>query len=336
VSIRGAIRRGISVPVVVALEAILLLSSPLSMAVAAVACLLTRSSRPLRTTALVIAYAAIELDTLSRIMRGVDDWDALVRRVLVASYAAMRRSLAVPLVIETGSPGPDEVGRTNAVIALSRHCGPGDSVYIAWLLGIHYGLSLHIVLKGALRWEPTINLAAGQVPLCFVGSRPEQAVAEVGELAAGLTAGDALLLFPEGRNFSWARWHAAIAHLRRQGQFSRAQRAGRRTHTLPPRLGGAVAALAAAPTADVLLIAHSGFSDDGRDRPWWRLPVKRDLVVRTVLIPASRVPRDEAGVSEFLDHAWAQVDTWVEGHAHLLELDVGAGVIRPSGSDEPQ
>jgi 1-acyl-sn-glycerol-3-phosphate acyltransferase len=320
-SSRGALRRGIAIPIVVTLEAILILSSPLSMVIAAVACLLVRSSRPLRTTALVIAYAAIELDTLTRIMRGVDDWDALVRRVLVASYLAMRRSLAVPLVLEAGSPGPDDVGRTNGVIVLSRHCGPGDSVYIAWLLGVHYQLSLHIVLKSALRWEPTINLAAGHVPLCFVGSRPEQAVAEVSELAAGLGSGDALLLFPEGRNFSWLRWRAAIAHLRREGQFSRATRAQSQTHTLPPRLGGATAALAAAPTADVLLIAHSGFSDDGRDRPWWRLPVRRDLVVRTVLIPGARVPRDSAGVSEFLDHAWSQVDTWVEGHADLLDLD---------------
>jgi hypothetical protein len=74
--------------------------------------------------------------------------------------------------------------------------------------------------------------------------------------------------------------------------------------------------------ADVLLIAHSGFSPDGRDRPWWRVPIRHQFTVRPVLIPAARVPRDEAGAREFLDRAWSQVDTWVEGHSALIALGV--------------
>jgi hypothetical protein len=127
-------------------------------------------------------------------------------------------------------------------------------------------------------------------------------------------------LFPEGNNFSWPRWRAALEHLEARGQLSTVRRALRRTHTLPPRVGGALAALSAAPQADVLLLAHSGFSRDGRDRPWWRVPMRRDLVVRTVLIPAAQVPREEARVREFLDQAWSQVDTWVEGHTDLLAI----------------
>src|SRR5207248_508869 len=126
---------------------------------------------------------------------------------------------------------------------------------------------------------------------------------------------DALLLFPEGGNFSWERWREALRRLRRRGEHSWALMAGRRTHTLPPRPGGALAALAAAPDADVLLLAHSGFAADGRDRIWWRLPIHHQLTIRTVLVPAAAVPREEAAARAFLEQAWTQVDTWVEGHA---------------------
>jgi hypothetical protein len=55
------------------------------------------------------------------------------------------------------------------------------------------------------------------------------------------------------------------------------------------------------------------------------VPVQRDLVIRTVLIPAAAVPREDAAARVFLDQAWAQVDTWVEGHANLLELAAERG-----------
>ena len=60
--------------------------------------------------------------------------------------------------------------------------------------------------------------------------------------------------------------------------------------------------------------------DDGRDRPWWRLPMHQQLAVRTMLVPSAQVPRDEDAVREFLDDAWSRVDTWVEGHADLATL----------------
>jgi hypothetical protein len=86
-------------------------------------------------------------------------------------------------------------------------------------------------------------------------------------------------------------------------------------HTLPPRTGGAAAALAGAPDADVLLLVHGGFSDDGRDRPWWRLPVHHRLTVRTTLLPGRTVPRDRPAFAAWLDGVWDGVDAWVRGHA---------------------
>jgi 1-acyl-sn-glycerol-3-phosphate acyltransferase len=314
------LRRTLVLPTIVAIEILLIAASPLLFVIAGMASIVCRSSRPVRTVALVVAYAGIELGALARVARGVDDWHTLVAQVLGQAYGAMRRLLKVPLVLEAGSPTAADLRRTNGLIVLARHCGPGDSVYVAWLLAAHYGLSIHVVLKRLLRLEPSIDLAARHLGLCFVGGEPGTAATGIATLAADMTPGDALLLFPEGRNFSHPRWEAAITQLRARGDYTAAARARRRTHTLPPHLGGALAALTAAPLADVLLVAHSGFSPDGRDRPWWRLPTNRDFAVRTVLVPAAEIPRDEEQVRAFLDLAWARVDTWVEGHTDLIAV----------------
>src|SRR3954464_14584571 len=261
-------RRALMVPLVVAFELLLIATSPLSMVVATLVGTVCRSSRPVRTVALLVAYAGIELRTLARIARGVDDWDALMRDVLDEGYRAMHRTLDVTVALEEGSATTQQLQAADGVIVLARHCGPGDSLFIAWLLASYHQLSVRIVLKKTLRWGPTVDVAGDHLPLCFVGSGGGKARRGVETLATSLSAGQALLIFPEGGNFSWERWREALHRLRERGEHLWARRARHRTHTLPPRPGGAVAALLAAPNADVLLLAHSGFSPDGRNRPW--------------------------------------------------------------------
>lgn len=310
-------RRGLMLPLVVGVELLLVATFPVTVLVAGAVSVVVRSSRPVRTVALLIAYACLELRTLTQVMRGVEDWDALMRSVLDDGYRAMHRTLDVTVALEEGSASSEQLHRSNGVIVLARHCGPGDSLFIAWLLSVHHGLSLRIVLKKTLRWEPTVDVAGDHLPLCFVGRGGGAARRGVESLAGVLAHGHALLIFPEGGNFSWERWREALRHLRERGEHVWARRAGRRTHTLPPRPGGAVAALLAAPDADVLLLAHSGFAPDGRNRDWWRLPVHHRLAIRTVLLPAESVPREEQAAREWLDAAWSTVDTWVEGHSDL-------------------
>jgi len=76
-----------------------------------------------------------------------------------------------------------------------------------------------------------------------------------------------------------------------------------------------LAAVNGSPGADVLLLAHSGFATDGRDRPWWQLPDHRNLIVRTTLAPAAIIPRDAEALQAWLDTAWSDIDTWVDRHA---------------------
>ena len=304
-----------TVPLVITVEVSLLLTGPALLAAAALLGALVGSSRPVRSVAVLLTYAAVELATLCRLMSTVDDIDALVERVLRTSYAALRTILDVRVELEDGSLTPEQVRTGNPLVVLSRHCGPGDTLYVAWLLVVHYRLRLRVVLKSLLRLEPALDLAADRLPLCFVRKHGARNRERIRELAASLRAGDALLLFPEGGNFSRLRWSRAVLGLIAAGRYLAALRARRRTHTLPPRRGGAAAALTGAPEADVMVLAHSGFTADGRDRPWWRLPVHRPLVVRTTLVQAAGVPRDPEDLTRWLEETWAQVDRWIAEHA---------------------
>lgn len=306
-------RRAVTVPVVILLDLLVIVTAPLTLAAAALLCLVTRSGLPLRTARLLVAYARIELSVLPRLITAdEDDWNSLLRDILDRVYAAMRRTLDVQVAVQQGSVPDAGLRGDGGVIVLARHCGPGDSVFLAWLLAVHHGLRLRVVLTALLRLEPSIDLAGDHLPLCFIGPHRRRARACVEDIARSMTSGDALLLFPEGQNFSRSRWRRALTDLRDSGAFRRAQRALRHTHTLPPRLGGTFAALTGAPDADVVLLAHTGFTDDGRDRPVWRLPTHRRLLVHTTFVASADVPRhDHDAMSAWLDAAWADVDDWI-------------------------
>ncbi len=312
------LRRVLTVPLVTVLMICVLISGPLLLAVTGLAGLVARSSRPTRTVALMMAYAVLELQTLAKVLAGQRDADRLMRDFVTAAYAAVRRILDVEVVLDSASATPEELPREAPVIVLSRHCGPGDTVLVAWLLTVKYQMRVRVVLKAVLQCEPVLDIAGELGCLCFLGHR-DRARKQIHDLAASLSGGQALLLFPEGANFSWSRWRNAIKRLRSAGRTRAANRASRRSHTLPPRTGGAAAAMSGAPNANVLILTHNGFCPDGRARPWWQLPVHRQLLVRTVLVPAAQLPQPDQ-LSRWLERTWSEVDAWVANHTADLFL----------------
>jgi 1-acyl-sn-glycerol-3-phosphate acyltransferase len=307
-----AARRLVTIPVACAVAVGALAVSPLLLGGSALMALVARSSLPPRSVALVMAYAVIELRTLMKIATADVDGDGLMRDFLASAYASARKILDVEVVLDPSSASPDSIPRHAPLIVLSRHCGPGDSVLVAWLLMFVYRLRVRIVLKAVLRYEPVLDFAAQRNCLCFL-ARGERARQQIHDVAAQLSGGQALLLFPEGANFTWPRWHAAIAELRKTDGLRAARRAFRRSYTLPPRAGGATAAVRGAPSANVLVLTHGGFCSDGRDRRWWELPIHRQLLVRTNLVPASSLPKPDQ-LGEWLERTWTHVDTWVADH----------------------
>ena len=144
-----------------------------------------------------------------------------------------------------------------------RHAGPGDSFTLMHALMQWYGREPRVVLKEMLAWDPALGVLLTRLPSRFVSAHPGEGrdlEAEIGDLARNLDENDAFVIFPEGGNFTPARRERSIKRLNRLGLHRMAERAEQMTNVLAPRPGGVLAALDAAPEADVLLVAHTGMT----------------------------------------------------------------------------
>jgi 1-acyl-sn-glycerol-3-phosphate acyltransferase len=205
------------------------------------------------------------------------------------------------------------------LLVFARHAGPGDSVVLAWLLTAYAGRLPRIVLKDFLRWDPGIGAVLYRVRSYFVPSRSgagDDRARPVRELAASLERMDALLLFPEGRNWTPSRWEATIARLRETGQEERAALAESWRHVLPPKSRGVVTAMAERPDADVMIVAHTGL--EWLVTPWQifkAIPLHdHPFLIRAWTFGPHERPSDPALIEEWLDLQWEVVDAWVGTH----------------------
>jgi 1-acyl-sn-glycerol-3-phosphate acyltransferase len=156
---------------------------------------------------------------------------------------------------------------------------------------------------------------ANRLPNAFIQRRrPRHHIAQVRRLAAGLDHRGALVIFPEGGNWTPVRWRRAIARLRRQRRDDLAERAVAMPNVLPPRAGGALAAIAACPAADVIFVAHTGLDKLVSVRDVWQ-SLSADMEIRAQWwrVPAAEVPRAagrDAQVGWLYDW-WQRIDAWV-------------------------
>jgi hypothetical protein len=83
-------------------------------------------------------------------------------------------------------------------------------------------------------------------------------------------------------------------------------------NVMPPRPGGTLAAIDAAPTADVIFVAHSGLEDLSSVADVWRhLPLRHVVHAHWWRLPAEEVPRERDAQIEWLYAQWERVDAWI-------------------------
>jgi 1-acyl-sn-glycerol-3-phosphate acyltransferase len=237
-------------------------------------------------------------------------------------YGAAVRTLG--LRIEVHEPeltgGERAVQLPRPVIVLSRHAGPGDSLLLVHHLLTVYHRRPRVVMKAALQLDPGLDVIANRVPNVFIS--PQQAgekiyTDQIRRLAAGLDHDGALVIFPEGGNWTPGRWRRGIRRLERQGRPDLAARARDMPHLLPPRTGGALAALAACPSADVIFVGHAGLDQLASVADVWRaLPMDHVVEARWWRVPADEVPRaaDHDAQVRWLYDWWARIDAWISQH----------------------
>lgn len=212
---------------------------------------------------------------------------------------------------------PDVERGPRPLIVISRHAGPGDSFLLVHELISVYGRRPRIVLKSTLQWDPMIDLLLNRLPTRFITPNPTAGgVAEsIGALAADMTEQDALVIFPEGGNYTENRRDAAIARLEQAGEEVLATRARGIRHLMAPRPGGLFAAIDAAPKADAVFVAHTGLEQLSTIADIWRgLPMDSDVRVQFWTVAAEDVPDGREEEIDWLYDWWERIDGWVDAN----------------------
>ena len=132
---------------------------------------------------------------------------------------------------------------------------------------------------------------------------------------------DALLIFPEGGNFTGDAVSAASSGCARPGS--------RRPPNAPsPRAPAAAEArrrrlLPCVPlrTSDVVVVAHTGLEQLTDLRALWRdIPVAKTLYVGWQVHAAAELPTGTAELSTWLFDRWTEVDGWIDAGGRRTRL----------------
>lgn len=208
--------------------------------------------------------------------------------------------------LEVVAPGP--------VLVLMRHASIIDNAMPDALFGRAHDLGLRFILKRELRMLATIDIGGGWVPTAFVArgsGDTERELEALRLLGRDLDADEGILLYPEGTRHTEKKL-ARAQEIIRTRQPEVAPLADRLRHTLPPRLGGALALLEATRGTDVVFCGHVGLDGFEYISDIWA----GGLVGGTVQVKfwrhaASEVPAGRDEMTRWLYQQWQILDDWV-------------------------
>ncbi|MGW0803509.1 1-acyl-sn-glycerol-3-phosphate acyltransferase [Nonomuraea sp. NPDC002799] len=336
------LRRLVLAPLVIVMTVFMVVTLPFWLVVTAAASL--RLPPPQRRGARFVWFAVAWLTLESAVLmaclwlwvvggsRREERHYALIGWFLAKVYAAAVRIFRLVVSVEEPELTEDERAArlTRPVIVLSRHAGPGDSFLLIHQLLAVYRRRPRIVMKAALQFDPSLDVVINRLPNAFVprGSGQQGVIKEIRRLAATMDDRDALVIFPEGGNFTPRRRRLAIKRLEDKGLEEEAERARGLDHLLPPRPNGAIAAISACPAADVIFVAHTGLDHlITLGDVWRKLPFSAQITAKWWRVPATEVPREREEQIRWLYDHWEEIDAWITAQ----RLRPGAGAEPPGG-----
>ncbi len=332
----SAIRRPVTVATWFVVSIVVLCSSPLLIALGAIASRLLHRPQPALLARLLISYFARELGVLvacgalwllsgfGTSLRSVRFQRLHQRLLRWFIHGLTERTLAllqIDIVPEPSRNAALALERDGPVLFFSRHAGPGDTLLLTDQLMTRYGREPSVVLKESVVIDPSIDLIAHRLPHAVLDpSEKEECERRIEQVTAGLGARGTLMLFPEGANFTPERRRGALTKLRRKGRRREARAGEELEHLLPPHPAGALAALRASPEAPVVFAAHTGLGLAAFPGQIWRHPpIGATLRTRLWLSPPGERPRDPDDQVKWLYDWWARLDSWIDSRGERGE-----------------
>ena len=244
---------------------------------------------------------------------------AVMRWFLDLMYRGAERTYGLRVEVDEPELTPEErlARLARPVIVLSRHAGPGDSFLLVHQLLTVYQRRPRVVMKASLQLDPSVDIVGHRLPNVFIQAQltgEHIFTREIERLAHGLDADGALVIFPEGGNWTPSRWRRGIRRLEQKGRPDLAGRAREMPNLLPPRPGGALAAVAACPEADVIFVAHAGLDNIiTLGDVWGKFPIDQVIRAKWWRVPFDAVPRtaDNEAQLQWLYDWWKRIDTWI-------------------------
>ena len=314
----------LTIPAVLITSVLAFVLSPLIFALAAVVDLLTlRRWSALRTTAFVLNAMLVELAGLAWATqlwfrhgfgtrldceRSQRSHNQIVYWYFAAHWRSGERWFRLRLEVD-----PSSAPMAGGAIAIGRHASYGDAAIPVLLASPEPDIRLrHVLMKGLL-WGPCFDVVGSRMPIHFV-DRGNADLDAIGELGTDLDPKTLMMIFPEGGFYSPAR-HARRVERLRESDPALAQRANMLRHLLPPRPGGLLRLLQAAPDADLVLIGHVGFEGFSSIHTIVRsVPFTAPVRVRSWRYDRADLPTEPSDQVDWLYERWAELDAWIDRH----------------------
>jgi 1-acyl-sn-glycerol-3-phosphate acyltransferase len=323
------VRRPLTITTWLVLSTVCLVLSPLILVGGAVASAVMRRPQPRLLARLVVAYFARELLVLIACgglwLASGCGWRVRGPRFQLAHYrllrwfvgglaSRVRRLLDITVEAEPEPGAADSLQADRPVLIFSRHAGPADTVFITDILMSRFDRLPSVVFKDALALDPVVDLLGHRLPHAVLDkSDAKECEQRIREVAARLGPRGAMLLFPEGGNFTPERRRRSLAKLWRKGMRDEARAGEQMSHVLPPHPAGALAALAGNPDSDVVFAAHTGLGLAAFPGQLWRHPpIGRTLTAHMWRVSPDERPDDPDAQADWLYDWWQRIDDWVQ------------------------
>ena len=209
-----------------------------------------------------------------------------------------------------------ECTRPGPIVLLVRHASSADTPMSQIFVANPNRMMLRWVMKKELLWDPVIDIGANRLPNVFVDRKPKDRQAElkaIRGLATGMGPNDGVVIYPEGTRFSLKKLELARDRLHASGKQILYEKSLRMRWVLPPRPSGVLEIMTAAPEADAVFCAHTGFEGAVNFRQYLRgALVGAEIKVKYWRIRASEIPSEVEAKLEWLYDQWLECDRWID------------------------